>query len=579
MSSPSFFDKLAPELRVNIYGHIFGPSKVIKPKDSTASLGIDNRTLTLSGREHTQCTPVECFILTTSKLIFQEATQVLYRDKTVRATLSEFEELLQHKDFADNVQRIEIADCANYREYGKRWYCCTILERLQRLSRVNSVALLSDCLGGIVPRGASHWAESTRGECVPVRSHLHDMIGINPHEVICVDVGRYQLHGDFSGIQVINRRLTKMWPHAKNVPADYDVWADLESLMQKWRLLVAPTNWMTLTLQTSFRCWVGLHEEMAAMEASGQVHMLQTQQLNGSISAEDTAKLQLISQYMQTTLYSRLSAEPHFGFSAWVNEPDRMSLRHLKPGDDADTLCWATEYLAANVASFRCIRSGHQMNPGRDITVHHWAEADGGVHVIEGVIEQQHLALEGVPNPSYIREPVRKSSLLDTSAVQHHIAAHRLDQLAMSSRSGMVGSPDFVPLANLCIATIANHAFLGLPTDMDYRRELDEWAYVYLKRHLLVSEWADPDMVRDISLADMRRSFSLLLRDIHYLKRIHTDRPEGLDADLFIPLAWDWSWEFANICAEQHESGQEVESSSDWEEAGGEVGSDGEGED
>jgi hypothetical protein len=99
MSPPSFLKKLAPELRVFVYDHVFGPSKAIKPENNTSSLGIDNQRAVPLGREQIRLTSVECSILATNKLIFWEAIQVLYHNKTVRATFPELKKSLQHKDF------------------------------------------------------------------------------------------------------------------------------------------------------------------------------------------------------------------------------------------------------------------------------------------------------------------------------------------------------------------------------------------------------------------------------------------------------------------------------------------------
>jgi hypothetical protein len=82
-----------------------------------------------------------------------------------------------------------------------------------------------------------------------------------------------------------------------------------------------------------------------------------------------------------------------------------------------------------------------------------------------------------------------------------------------------------------------------------------------------------------MTLTVMRDSLSILLkRPSQSLKEIRTDPPEGIDSNLFPPLAWKWSWEHANICLEQHEAGQEVELDSDWEQAGSELASDSGGE-
>jgi hypothetical protein len=491
MSPPAFLDKLAPGLRVCIYDYVFGSSKAIKPKNSTASLGISNRLLATSGRARANEILVDCSILATNKIIFQEATQLLYHNKVIRATFLELQQLLRHAYFSTNVERVEIADCVNYDNWGDLEICPDILKMLQRLPRIRSVVMLSDCLSGVLPR-----TEDLSGG--PGRPYI--------------------------------------------------------------------------------QCWVGLHEEIAAMEASGKLPEFRDQGLSGSVSLADADRLQIIKEYIRTTLYSRLGETPQSKLWVGLSEPQTLHLRHLKPGDDPGTLCWATEYLAANVASFRCNHDRHQWHWRHEIDVQHWAEADGGTHLIEPIIAQQKLAFAGLPNSSYFCEPVRKSSLLDTNIVERHITFTCVEKLATDERSGQVGSPEFVPLAHLSIAIGMNPPFLGLPTDANYLQELDKWAYDYLKRHLLVSGWADPDMLRGIGLADMRRSLSLLIRDTSSLDRIDTDTPEDLDADLSVPLAWNWGWQYARICAEQHEAGQEVEAGSDLEEEGSESASESEWE-
>jgi hypothetical protein len=142
---------------------------------------------------------------------------------------------------------------------------------------------------------------------------------------------------------------------------------------------------------------------------------------------------------------------------------------------------------------------------------------------------------------------------------------------------------EYLQLSRLSIAIVGNYTHDGLPQDANYPREHDEWAADHLKRHLLVSEWVDPDVVQDMSLDVMRHSLSMLLErfvyDAHSLREIRSDPPEGIDTDLFVPLAWKWSWKYANICMEYHEGGQEDEPSSVYWEAGSALGSDGEGED
>ena len=575
MSPPSFLDKLAPELRVAIYGHLFGSSRVIKPSDSTASLGIDNEILALSAEEEIKHATLETGILATNKIIHKEATQVLYHNRTFRATFPELERLLRHDNFVANAEFVEVADCANTRGHADLSNCSNILKRLQQLPRIRSITILSDCLSGLVPHHLDIRGAQNIVRLITVPHFIQNVAELG--HTTCVDIGRYKLHGEYSKVQVVNRKLDAMWQSAQAVPSDYDAWAHLESLMQQWQVLTDVDDQMALTLQTSFRCWVGLHEELASMEASGRLLEL-SQQDDGSMTDADRMKLRVARQWADATLLSRLSSFPHLTYTSRVPEPRTLNLRHLKAGDDPNALGWASDYLAANVALFRCDpRSDVLFNT---VAAQHWVEADGGLHTIERRIQQQKLAFASLPNPSYVLEPVRESSLLAHAAVQYHITSSRLDRLATQSSSGLLDPREFVQLARLCVAMLPDHASLGLPTDADYAREYDEWASDYLKRHLLSSEWVDPDVVREMSLADMQNSLRVLLEyPPQSMNEIRSDPPEGLDNDLFIPLAWKWSWEYANICIEQHEAGQEPGSSSDWGEAGSVLASDSEYED
>ena len=573
MSLPSFIDKLAPELRVAIYGHVLGSSQAIKPKNSTASLGIDNKVLALSAQEELKHSAVEASILATNKLIYKEAVQVLYHNRTFRATFPELERLLQHKDFVANVEFIEVADCVNAAGRCDPGICSRILKRLQQLPRIRSIVMLSDCLNGLALHDAGPWTDYTYTQSIAVPDFIQNWLGLR--STTCVDIGRYQLHGEYSGVQVVNRRLTTMWPSAQSVPTGYDAWADLECLTQKWKVLADIPNQMTLTLQTSFRCWVGLHEELASLEASGELDELFEQDVTGSVSDLDMAKLRIAKEWAATTLNSRLT---DMAFLPNMYEPRTLNLRHLKPGDDPNMLCWATEYLAANISVSRCNPYTGPTYTYDDALARHWVEIDGGMHTIERRIEEQKLAFAGLPNPSYVLEPVRKASLLDLELVKQAIRGTRLGRLATQNHVGALDPLEIVQLARVVVATTQNH-WLGLPNDANYRQELDDWSCEYLKRHLRVSEWADPDMIREISLEDTRRSLQMLLLGDLDLKEVRTDPPEGLDADLFVPLAWKFGWKFANICAEQHEASHEFESSSDWEEGGSEEASGSEGED
>jgi hypothetical protein len=549
MSPPSFLDQLAPELRVPIYGHIFGTSNTIKPSDSTASLGVDKSELNPAALIANPHTPLESSILATNTLIFREAVQVLYHNRVIRATLIDLKHLLQDKNFVANVENVEIADCWNG---VKSVYCSGILDKLQELPRINSIVILSDCLGLV---------DSGLGPAfVSVPRFVENVAGLG--HAICIGVGRYRLDGTHSRVHIINRKLTKMWPSAQNVPEGYDAWADLETMMQRWQPHTHVPNRIAMILQTSFRCFVGLYEEILSMEATGSLAELENQASAGTISAVDSARLDLVRHYSGNNIMS-----PFFDGVLDVPTPSTRSLRNLTPEGDPEVLCWATEFLAANIAASRFHWHPNMHQNFQSITASYWAEADGGMHVIEQKIEHQKLALAGIPNASYILEPVRKNTLIDYSAFKRQILINRVDRLAVPARVEVMEPLEFEKFAHLSIAAFPACAFLDLPGGKEYRKELDVWALNLLKRHLLASKCSDPTMVQKMSLDDLRKSMSLLLNRPSF-SGPRTDPPEDLDADLFVPLAWTYGWQYANICADQHEAGREVEEGSDWDEEG-----------
>jgi hypothetical protein len=546
MSPPSFLDRLAPELRIQIYGHIFGASDTIKPSDSTASLGIDKSELNPAAHVANPHTPLESSILATNKLIFREAIQVLYHNRTIRATLIDLKQLLQDKNFVANVENVEIADCKN----GiKSVNLSGILDKLQELPRIGSIVILSDCLGLVKLRSG------------PATVYVPDFVQYMARlgNATCIDIGRYRLDGAYHKVQIVNRKLTKMWPSAQNVPEGYDAWADLESMMQRWQPHTDVPNRFAMIIQTSFRCFVGLYEEVISMDATRELERLDSQALTGTISAVDSAKLDLVRGYSDTNIRSP------FDTMYDSRTPEALSLRNLTPGDDPEVLCWATELLAANIAASR-----FDWHPGvpedfHSINASYWAEADGGMHVIEQKIEHQKLALAGIPNASYILEPVKKKTLIEYGAFRRRVRNYRVDRLVSPALLESMEPLEFEKLAHLSIAAFPACALVQLPCGKEYRKELEVWALDLLKRHLLASKCSDPTMVQDMSLDDLRKSMSLLL-DRPSFSRPRTDPPEDLDADLFVPLAWTYGWQYANICADQHEAGLEVEEGSDWDE-------------
>jgi len=98
------------ELRNMVYDEVFGPTKVIMPmRCSRTALSGDQ----LLQPEVYVRTPVQTSILSTSKAIYKEALDMLYRDRTVRDDIVQLLALLRNATFGrfkNLVRRIEIDD-------------------------------------------------------------------------------------------------------------------------------------------------------------------------------------------------------------------------------------------------------------------------------------------------------------------------------------------------------------------------------------------------------------------------------------------------------------------------------------
>jgi hypothetical protein len=281
----AFLEKLSPETRLSIYSHVFGPSLVIKPSGSDTALGMKARspedTVYLQETE----THLNPSILATSKFIYNEALPVLYKDKIVRGTTRDFEQLLENSDFTERARHIKIADCiSTYRDADFHAILC----RLQSLPKLRSLAILSDCLYSFCQNGRSRL-------CMIPRFCEEANLG----EATCVAIGRYQLHSKFSKCQLVHRRLVQLWPGVKSTPADYDPFQDFECMRAKWPPRGNSQDFARWYLQTSLRCWIGMAEVVRRV---GLAHSLEPH--DASVERPhmpDEARLEIFAEFLNST--------------------------------------------------------------------------------------------------------------------------------------------------------------------------------------------------------------------------------------------------------------------------------------
>lgn len=495
-SSSSLLEKLTPELRVNIYSHIFGTSQVIKPSNSDTALGIrkdSSDTLSFSHAPPAEEVQLHTSILTTSKIIFLEVILVLYAEHTIRGTTLDFHLLLQNADFAEHARRIEIADCIGHFQMD-RFH--SVLRRLQILPRACSLVILSDCLGlvaDIMNPGSNH--------ITVVKFARIAQLG----DVTCTDIGRYQLHGMFRKFTFVNRRLTQMWPHVRSTPDDYNACDDVVDVMNDWHTRCNTSNWVAWATQTSLRCWVGMHDLLLQTAISGELEELRTSHM-----PHKQAVFKLIQLYAKTTRpFNYTATDLTEGFIDSSNLENWL-LRHLKAGDDHDTLSWATEYLSLIIATHNIITLSGRREKRKPMKSS-WPEVDGNLATIKYHTMHQQLALEGQIDPLYHCHPRNPGKLMDRETSHRclnrfrHITRGILTHEQRTSYAS-IDALELRQLMYLCMAMQKSR--LGPPARVDQH---EEWSANLLRRYLMVPEtWRDSDF-SDVPAEDLREVVETVL--------------------------------------------------------------------
>lgn len=506
-----------------IYRHVFEPADVIKPSASAASFGIAKDSAFFVDNYIPPEVSLDTSILTTNKAIYNEAIKVLYDEKIIRGTVVDFNNLLQNTDFKNNVRHIDVADCVSEQLPSLRG----MIKTLDLLPRVRSVFVLSDCLG----------CTGFNSPAAPHISAQEFFVGFG--RLIPVEVGRYQLPDEFRNVQIVNRKLVEMWPSVESTPDDYDPLQEYAQLIDQYGIHEDMIAWV---LQTSFRCWVGLHNQLLVHASSGRLLELQDK-LNQGSSSPGRNDLTLFKWYATSTrphefsaldiIADALSASPHSSAPKWA------PLRNCMEGDDVESLAWVTEYLSVNIAGFRRLYGDHIVRPS------HWAEADGGLQTVEWKAEWQQRTLEGDINRHYIQQPVRKDKLFDCRIAQIWARQALGDTQLMGSRLETEPSPlEVKQLAYLYLARQQDlrQEFRGMRFD---EQNLDKWALGLLRRYISASGLIHEEHLEWASLEDLRGCLRLTLaarRESEVreedIRQIKTPPPEGLSEDLYLPLAW-----------------------------------------
>lgn len=543
-TSCTFLDKLPAEIRAAIYDYTFGPSRVIKPKNSTASLGISRSTLARSvwpdrsGIDSKWDITLDTAVLTTCKVVFEEAINVLYRDTTVRGTMTELAKLLENDRFKTTVRQVEVADCIN--GHMKSDFYPT-LNRLQSLPQICSVAILTDCLNHVYPMDVKQSFVTVKDFC--------ETTCLGP--TTCADIGRYKLAGMFHRVELVNRKLVHLWRKVQDMPADYDAFGEFEEMMDKWPSQSTMLNRAAWVLQTSFCCWVGLHDETIKMVLSGELEEPRNQatffeSIEGkrrSVVEEYTKSLIGLEPFLPEGL-----TEPGFSTSKPDVDWRTMLLRQIKPGANSSVLEWANDYLSRNIAAFIAKDATYAAST-MEVHAAHWAEADGGTHTIEHKLSQERLAYAGIANLGYILDPIRDHLLIVLDSAQSWIDQIRIQGLMgtnpfHAAYSGLLSYDETRQLTYLAHALMPDYGRHG------YEEDLEAWSSDLLKRYVLVTAPSEAAKLHEVGLTFLRGLFFTvldLLKSAYYRHRAkafvmanenYSEPPKDIDDDLYKPLAW-----------------------------------------
>lgn len=351
-----------------------------------------------------------------------------------------------------------------------------------------------------------------------------------------------------------------MWPSVKNLPDNYNPQQDLSSLSSILGQGQADyfQIWRCLALQTSFRFWVGAHELLFARALSGNVAILRY--------LDDTSRPPVGGTHIDRVLASYALSRKEYLVNirtlvadataiSWYPFFPSSSLRFLGPGDSAETLSWATEYLSQNIAG--CNLPVHS---SREIMwqLHrcHWPEADGGLGTFDyyaeqaGPVDNRHLM------GAWIIDPNARRHDMDAFVARGWILFSPHSQLVTGStwgnsttldRMSSVSSFEMRELTYFVIAMNRPRNIAGIARHAEFRdRVYTRWATKLLRRYIGVAmkkaRWGN----QDIELQFCVRCVRMLL---DFVNRTHGHDPnpprwfydEMWDydcTDLYIPLAW-----------------------------------------
>lgn len=320
-------------------------------------------------------------------------------------------------------------------------------------------------------------------------------------------------------------------------------------MVRKWTPRGRDRNFTAWYLQTSLRLWVGLHGQLISMAVSGEL----AARRNFPYTSSVFDRYHVLACYSGTTRGTpRFDATQLFAGIRQATQLEKCFIGKLTSEDGHETLSWATEHLSLNIAAYCSPQLDDAIGGPWSLARSHWAETDGGLEMIEHMVQHQNDATAGIPDEYYIWNPVRPFRLFTmedatdwmlnvhlNALVDEFVHADEISNLAERKQ-----------LAYLCLALSPATEIEVL--DNYYIRNLEEWSAGLLRRYISAA-----GLLKGSQLADLQKTSLVTLRLITH-KVLHAleinvvgsvlrlapkmptrKTPSRLHRDLFERLAWN----------------------------------------
>lgn len=528
--SSRFLDDFSPEIRAMIYGFVFGSSEAITP------LPEDYGTHTYDSQQ----VEIQTSILATNKQINAEAIEILYNSKIIRGTTHQLYRIYDNdRDFRAFVRNVEVADCiAKYDQKKLR----TILLDLKRLLRIRSIVVLADCLADTAAEDAGRIGGVFRAQSV---MQLVERARLG--RCTCIDIGRYQLHGKLEGVQIVHRKIVKMWPAVQATPNGYNGFKDAMAIIGDLGAHESARNVAMWASQTSLRCWVDLHQQFLAMCQSGKWEELQHKARTAILDFDE-------GEAIKNDFFAELDNRTTLPIRkfALLSSSERP-LRELQPSDHGDLLREASEFLAYNMTAY-FKTSFHVTAETRFIfNPINWGRNDDGMTTIELMFEKQAITLSGGMSEDFVLDPC-----LNMPAPADNLIDREMALTWLQREPGIMwlchydldrAIPKMIRQLTFLYMAITPYGVVYMNPGSGYHVSRDAWSARLLKSYFLATECLDDverGMVQRASLHDLRTAvivLDLLTREdsrslIARFVRRSEPTPSYFNDDLVERLGW-----------------------------------------